>query len=138
MASPKNWPYRLESDVEGQRAWLRIHTRFGEHHSLWAYSAFSTTSLQNRVWGCSTINDLIANIAKLHTTELGVIRVKRNLCLKTDDVVAWCKDKILNPNCSITRNGKNWYASIDGCTITVNAHSYTIITTHRANTRNSC
>ena len=89
-------------------------------------------NIANRDWGCSTINDLIANIAKLHTTELGVLRVKRNLRLETDDVVAWCKDKILSPDCSIMRKGKNWYASIDGCVITVNAHSYTIITAHKA------
>ena len=31
----------------------------------------------------------------------------------------------------ITRNGKNWYISIDACKITVNAHSYTIITAHK-------
>lgn len=65
------------------------------------------------------------------------MRVKRNLCLETDDVVAWCKDKILSPDCSIMRKGKNWYASIDGCVITVNAHSYTIITAHKAKGRMS-
>ncbi len=27
----------------------------------------------------------------LHTTELGALRVKRNLNLETDDVVAWCR-----------------------------------------------
>ena len=27
--------------------------------------------------------------------------------------------------------GKNWYVCIDGCVITVNAGSYTIITAHR-------
>ena len=54
------------------------------------------------------MNDLLANIAELHTTELGIDRIKRNLCIETDDVVDWCKQSILSPNCSITRNGKNW------------------------------
>lgn len=81
------------------------------------------------------MNDLIDNIGKLHTTKLGVERIKRNLCLDTDDVVAWCRQIILSHNCSITRNGKNWYANINGCEITVNAHSYTIITAHRTKTR---
>ena len=75
--------------------------------------------------------ELLNHLDKLHTTELGVVRIKRNLSLNTDDVVEWCKDKINSAHAIITRNGKNWYVNIDGCTITVNAHSYTIITAHR-------
>ena len=77
-------------------------------------------------------NELIDNLNKLHTTELGVVRIKRNLSLDTDDVVGWCRDKISSDNAVITRNGKNWYISIDACIITVNAYSYTIITAHKA------
>ena len=77
------------------------------------------------------MNDLIANIEKLHTTEMGIERIKRNLCLYTNDVVTWCKRQITASNCSITRNGKNWYAAINNSIITVNAHSYTIITAHK-------
>lgn len=40
------------------------------------------------------MNDLITNIEKLHTTELGVQRIKKNLSLDTDDVVKWCKEAI--------------------------------------------
>ena len=76
-------------------------------------------------------DDLLKNLSKLHTTELGIVRIKRNLSLDTENVVEWCKDKILSTNAIITRNGKNWYINVDGCTITVNAHSYTIITAHR-------
>lgn len=39
-------------------------------------------------------NELILNLDKLHTTELGVVRIKRNLALDTDDVVGWCISKI--------------------------------------------
>ena len=74
------------------------------------------------------MNDLIANTENLHTTELGISRIKNNLGLDTDDVVDWCKRQILSPACRITRRGKNWYAEVSGCIITVNAHSYTIIT----------
>ena len=76
------------------------------------------------------MNDLIKNIDKLHTTEMGVERIKRNLSIETDDVVEWCKEKILNKDAIIERLGKNWYAAVDNCKITVNAHSYTIITAH--------
>lgn len=74
---------------------------------------------------------LLRNLDKLHTTELGVMRIKRNLCLDTDAAADWCKAKIKSANAVITRNGKNWYVSVDNCIITVNAHSYTIITAHK-------
>jgi len=64
---------------------------------------------------------------RLHTTELGVERIKRNLNLQTDDVVDWCKQKIEQAD-EIIRKGKNWYIYADNTIITVNAHSYTIIT----------
>jgi len=75
-------------------------------------------------------NDLIINLENLHTTELGIVRIRRNLSLADIDVVAWCKDKITNAS-SIVRQGKNWYVYTDDAVITVNAHSYTIITAHK-------
>ena len=77
-------------------------------------------------------NALLENIEKLHTTPMGVDRIRRNLSLGDDvkDVVAFCRRKILDDKASITRQGKNWYVKIDGCVITVNAYSYTIITAH--------
>ena len=76
-------------------------------------------------------NELLKNLNKLNTTELGVERNKRNLSLDTDDVIDWCKAKINSVNAVITRSGKNWYVNIDNCIITVNAYSYTIITVHK-------
>lgn len=68
-------------------------------------------------------NDLIENIRKVHTTELGALRIKKNRSLDTDDVVEWCIDKIQSDNSLISRRGKNWYISVDGVIITVNASS---------------
>lgn len=79
----------------------------------------------------STDIELLKNLDKLHTTELGAIRIKRNLVLDTEDAVLWCKMKISADNAVISRKGKNWYVNVDGCIITVNAYSYTIITAHR-------
>lgn len=76
-------------------------------------------------------NKLILNIGKLHTTDLGVERIKRNLCLDVDDIVGWCREKINKPDNSIIRRGKNWYICTTDCEITVNAYSYTIITAHK-------
>lgn len=73
---------------------------------------------------------LIENINKIHTTEMGKDRIKRNLEIDID-VVKYCKNKILHVNCNIYKQGKNWYCEIDGIKITVNASSYTIITAHK-------
>lgn len=73
---------------------------------------------------------LIDNIDKIHTTKMGIDRVKRNLKLNTDDVVGYCESLIMNKNCHIYRQGKNWYCEIDNVRLTVNAYSYTIITAH--------
>lgn len=74
---------------------------------------------------------LLSNLDQLHTTDLGVERIRKNLRLGTDDIVCWCSERIKAANASITRKGKNWYITVEDCEITVNAHSYTIITAHR-------
>lgn len=74
---------------------------------------------------------LLSNLNKIHTTDLGIERIKRNLNLNTDDVLLWCKEEIANAD-EIIRKGKNWYVHANNCIITVNAHSFTIITAHRS------
>ncbi|MDR2178808.1 MAG: DUF3781 domain-containing protein [Synergistaceae bacterium] len=74
--------------------------------------------------------EFLENIDKLHTTPMGAERIRKNLGLNIPDVVKWCKQKIQEPKAEIISRGKNWYVSIDGCEITVNAHTCTIITAH--------
>lgn len=76
---------------------------------------------------------LLEHLDKLQTTPLGALRIKRNLSLDTEDVVSWCRTKILDKAAVIDRVGKNWYVTTDGCRITVNANSNTIITAHKLN-----
>ena len=73
---------------------------------------------------------LIQNINKIHTTEMGVGRISRNLDIN-GDVVENCKKKIIKDESVVERKGKNYYVHIDNCVITVNATSYTIITAHK-------
>lgn len=73
---------------------------------------------------------LLDNISKVHTTEMGIDRIKKNLKLNTNDVVEFCKNKILDKNCNIYKQVKNWYCEIDNIKITINSYSYTIITAH--------
>ncbi len=50
-------------------------------------------------------NKLIEDLDKVHTTEMGVDRIRRNLGLGDIDVVVWCKSRILDKNADITRQG---------------------------------
>jgi hypothetical protein len=77
-------------------------------------------------------NELKMNLDKIHTTEMGMVRIKKNLGPETADVVEWCKTQIKKTN-DIIRNGKNWYVNTGDAIITINAHSYTIITAHKRN-----
>lgn len=72
---------------------------------------------------------LLSNIDKIHTTIMGIDRIKKNLKI-TGDVVLYCKNKILDKDCNIYKNGKNWYCEIDNIKITINSYSYTIITAY--------
>ncbi len=74
---------------------------------------------------------LTDNLDKLHTSSMGEERIRRNLSLDAPDIIAWCKEKVLNAD-AITRRGKNWYVYVDGAVITINAHSYTVITAHKS------
>lgn len=73
---------------------------------------------------------VIKNIDKIHTTEMGVGRISKNLGI-SGDVVEICKGKILKKESTVKREGKNYYVDIDDCIITVNASSFTIITAHK-------
>lgn len=50
---------------------------------------------------------LLDNIDKIHTTKMGVDRIKRNLKIDSDDVVKYCKNKMLDKKCNIYKQGKN-------------------------------
>ncbi len=73
---------------------------------------------------------LLKNLPKLRVTAAGRERVKRNMYLKTDMIVDWCRRKLNREETVVTKKGKNYYAVAAGCTITINANSYTIITAH--------
>ena len=74
-------------------------------------------------------NELLQNLERLHTTPLGEVRIKRNLALEVKDVVLWCRQKTTTADL-IERKGKNWYVHTGSTVITINAHSFTIITAH--------
>ncbi|MDD3453346.1 MAG: DUF3781 domain-containing protein [Bacilli bacterium] len=74
---------------------------------------------------------LLNNIDKVHTTKMGINRIKKNLELDSNDVIEYCKNKVLDKGCNIYKKGKNWYCEIDNTKITINSYSYTIITAHK-------
>ncbi len=72
------------------------------------------------------------DITRLHTTTLGIERIRRNLNLSHSvDVIRFCKDFIAERCPTIERKGKNWYVTADDVRLTVNACSLTIITAHK-------
>ncbi len=73
---------------------------------------------------------LLSNINRIHTTKMGIDRIRKNLKLDTNDIVEYCKNRILDKKCHIYKQGKNWYCEIDNIKITINSYSYTIITAH--------
>ncbi|WP_411677789.1 DUF3781 domain-containing protein [Caproicibacter sp.] len=75
-------------------------------------------------------NELLLHFDKLHTTQMGADRIKRNLQIDVSDVVKYCYDMITKTNSLIERKGKSRYVRVDNCKITVNAQGYTIITAH--------
>ena len=75
------------------------------------------------------MNDLLLNIDRIHTTKMGIDRIKKNLSIDCD-VIDYCKNIILNKKAKIYLKGKNYYIEIDNIIITINKYSYTIITAH--------
>jgi len=74
------------------------------------------------------MKDLLKNnINKIHTTILGVDRIKKNLKIDCD-VIDYCKKIILNNKSTVIKNGKNYYIKYENIIITINSYSYTIIT----------
>jgi len=77
------------------------------------------------------MENLLAQLDKLHTTELGELRIRKNLRLDDHiDPVNYCKEKIRAPQTHIERKGKNFYATTNTEIITVNAGKCSIITAH--------
>lgn len=73
---------------------------------------------------------LIDSIDKIHTTELGIKRIAKHLDIKENSALEYCKKKILEEGCNVFKKGKNFYCKVDNIVITINSHSYTIITAH--------
>ena len=47
-------------------------------------------------------NDLLLHLESIHTTEMGIERIKKNLSLNTDDVVGWCRNRIADSKAAIS------------------------------------
>jgi len=77
------------------------------------------------------MNEVYSHMDEIHTTALGIIRIKKNIDYTKDDVVEYLKEKILKPNCIIYKKGKNYYCEIDSICITINSYNYCIITAHK-------
>ena len=77
--------------------------------------------------------ELLKHLDEIHTTPMGYERIKKNLNVNLDHegIISLCKERILDKNSHLYQKGKNRYCEIEGMIITINAHSYTIITAHQ-------
>ncbi|RAP52747.1 MAG: conjugal transfer protein [Methanosphaera sp. rholeuAM270] len=75
-------------------------------------------------------NVVIENIDKIHTTPMGIERIKKNLSIEDEDVVEYCKKIVKNENSIVTKKGKNYYVILEDTELTINSSSFTIITAH--------
>ena len=73
---------------------------------------------------------VLKNIDKIHTTEMGIDRIKKNLGID-EEPVSYCILKLETEESIVTKNGKNYYVETDDCIITINSSSFTIITAHK-------
>ena len=74
--------------------------------------------------------ELIKNIEKIHTTEMGIGRICRNLEID-EEPVSYCISKLKQDSSTVSKEGKNYYVKADDCIITINSSSFTIITAHK-------
>ena len=77
------------------------------------------------------ISGLVENLDKLHTTELGERRIRKNIGEDVSDAAEWAKAQIKSPSARIRRVGKNFQIETEQHSVTVNAGSLTIITAHK-------
>lgn len=72
---------------------------------------------------------LLENIDKIHTTEMGIGRIQKNLGID-EEPVGYCISKLKKEDSVVVKEGKNYYVEVEGCRITINSSSFTIITAH--------
>lgn len=72
---------------------------------------------------------LLENIDNIHTTEMGVERIEKNLGI-SNEPVGYCISKLKKKESIVVKEGKNFYVEVDDCRITINSNSFTIITAH--------
>ena len=70
------------------------------------------------------------NVEKIHTTEMGIGRIQKNLGID-EEPVSYCISRLKQDDSGVRKEGKNYYVEVDGEIITINSSSYTIITAHK-------
>ena len=73
---------------------------------------------------------LLENVEKIHTTEMGIGRIQKNLGID-EEPVSYCISRLKQDDSVVRKEGKNYYMEVDGEIITINSSSYTIITAHK-------
>ena len=74
---------------------------------------------------------LLSNIDKINISEISEQVIRDNLKIDPDDrVIDYCRQKLTDESCSISRMGSNWFCIIGNIVILVNIFDYSILTAH--------
>ena len=82
---------------------------------------------QNEKYHYNTIKDLTINIEKISLSEDTYNRIKNQLNLNKRQIIKYCKNKILDNECNIYRDGKKFYCEGENLKIVINAINYEIL-----------
>lgn len=69
---------------------------------------------------------LLDNIAQIHTTSLGMLRIQK--VIDSNDCISVIKSIINDRNSVVKKEGKNYYVYYESLIITINSFNYCIIT----------
>lgn len=74
---------------------------------------------------------LLSNLDKINVTEISEQLIRENLHIDPDSkVIDYCKQKLADENCDVSKMGSNWFCRTGNVVIPVNTVSYTILTAH--------
>ena len=73
---------------------------------------------------------LIDNLDKIHTTELGYIRIAKAMKLENEECIRKIKELVFQNNTEIVKIGKNYYIFHNNLKITINSYNFCVITAH--------
>ncbi len=92
---------------------------------------YRQTGENNRRTTMNEKEQLLSNLDKINVSQISEQVIRGNLHIDPEDnVIDYCRKKLVSENCSISRLGSSWFCRIDNIVIPVNMFDYSILTAH--------